>query len=119
MKVLEEGIETNPRNFTRFVVISREEFLDGPRNKSSLIFSVSDRPGSLYQTLKIFADRNVNLVKLESRPIHSKPWEYLFYADVEIDIHDAQYQDLLEELKEKTEFLKVLGSYCKGIGEKS
>jgi len=119
MKVLEEGIETNPRNFTRFVVISREEFLDGPRNKSSLIFSVSDRPGSLYQTLKIFADRNVNLVKLESRPIHSKPWEYLFYADVEIDIHDAQYQDLLEELREKTEFLKVLGSYCKGIGEKS
>jgi prephenate dehydratase len=113
MSVLQEGIETNPRNFTRFVVISRGEFLDAHKNKSSLIYSVSDTPGSLHQTLKLFAERSINLVKLESRPIHSKPWEYLFYADVEVDISDEQYRELLNELREKTEFLKILGSYHK------
>ena len=115
MQILREGIETNPRNFTRFVVISATEFLNGPHNKSSLIYSVSDSPGSLYETLKAFAQRDINLVKLESRPIHNRPWEYLFYADIEIDIEDAQYRSLLQELREKTEFLKVLGSYRKGF----
>jgi prephenate dehydratase len=115
MPVLQEGIETNPRNFTRFVVISREPFLDGPRSKSSLIYSVSNTPGCLYETLKLFATRRINLVKLESRPIHSRPWEYLFYADVEIDIDDPQYRDLLGELRRHTEFLKILGSYRKAL----
>ena len=114
MAVLRAGIETNPRNFTRFVILSREEFLDAPHNKSSLIYAVSDTPGSLYETLKLFAEKQINLVKLESRPIHSKPWEYLFYADVEVDIRDAEYRGLLAQLQEKTEFLKVLGSYHKG-----
>jgi len=98
------------------VVISSGEFLDGPKNKSSLIYSVSDQPGSLYETLKIFAERRINLVKLESRPIHGRPWEYLFYADIEADIHDAEYHSLLEDLQKKTEFLKILGSYAKGFG---
>jgi len=102
-----------PRNFTRFVVISRLEFLEGPRNKSSLIFSVGDTPGSLCAVLKIFADNRINLVNLESRPIHSKPWEYLFYADVEVDLQDEQFRPLLEELQGKTEYLKILGSYRK------
>jgi len=115
MTLLREAIETSPRNFTRFVVISAGAFLDGPKNKSSLIYSVSDQPGSLYETLKVFAERKINLVKLESRPIHSKPWEYLFYADIEVDIADSQYRLLLEELQKKTEFLKILGSYPKGF----
>jgi 3-deoxy-7-phosphoheptulonate synthase len=114
MKILKEGIETNPRNFTRFVVISKNELLTSPRNKSSLIYSVSDTPGALYETLKIFADNHINLVKLESRPIHSKPWEYLFYADLEVDLSHEDHAPLLEQLKEKAEFLKFLGSYGKG-----
>ncbi len=115
MTLLREGIETNPRNFTRFVIISTGEFLEGPKNKSSLIYSVADQPGSLYETLKIFAERQINLVKLESRPIHSKPWEYLFYADIEVDLSDPEYRPLLEALDKKTEFLKILGSYAKGF----
>jgi 3-deoxy-7-phosphoheptulonate synthase len=114
MKVLKEGIETNPRNFTRFVVVSKKEFLEGPKNKSSMIFSVSDTPGSLHEALKVFAENNVNMVKLESRPIHSKPWEYLFYVDLEVDIYDEAHRHMLEELRSKTEFLKALGSYRKG-----
>lgn len=111
MTILREGIETSPRNFTRFVVISATSSFDTPKNKSSLIYSVSNQPGSLYATLKIFAEQGINLVKLESRPDHDKPWKYLFYADVEIDIEDPKYADLLEELRSKTEFLKFLGSY--------
>lgn len=116
MNVLKEGIETNPRNFTRFVVVSKDEFLTGPKNKSSLIYSVSDTPGALYETLKLFAEKRINLVKLESRPIHDKPWEYLFYADIEVDLTDEEHRDLLRELEKRTEFLKMLGSYRKGTG---
>ncbi len=114
MTIIKEGIETNPRNFTRFIVISKEEFLEGPKNKSSLIYSVSDKPGALYETLKIFAEKKINLIKLESRPIHDKPWEYLFYVDVEMDIQDPGYAELLGELKRNTEFFKILGNYGKG-----
>ena len=115
MSILKEGIETNPRNFTRFVIISKEEFLKGPKNKSSLIYSVSDKPGSLYETLKIFADNQINIVKLESRPIHSKPWEYMFYVDIELDIQDEKYKNVLELLEDKTEFFKILGNYRKEL----
>jgi 3-deoxy-7-phosphoheptulonate synthase len=114
MRVLKEGIETNPRNFTRFVVISRNDSLPGPRNKSSLIYSVSDKPGALFETLRIFAENGINLVKLESRPIHSRPWEYLFYADLEADLTEENQRHILEKLVDKTEFFKFLGSYHKG-----
>ncbi len=116
MEILKEGIETSPRNFTRFVVISSDKLLDIPNTKSSLVFSVSDKPGSLYGVLKLFADERINLVKLESRPIHIRPWEYLFYADVEIDIQAPEYQSLKSELESRTEFLKILGSYPKNVG---
>jgi 3-deoxy-7-phosphoheptulonate synthase len=114
MGVLKEGIETNPRNFTRFAVISKQEFLEGGKDKTSLIYSVSDKPGALYETLRIFAEDNLNLVKLESRPIHSKPWEYLFYADLEVDVTDERHAHILERLRDKAEYLKFLGSYRKG-----
>ena len=112
--ILKEGIETNPRNFTRFVVISRNESLPGPQNKSSLIYSVSDRPGALFETLRIFALNDINIVKLESRPIHSRPWEYLFYVDLETNVTEESRRHILAELLEKTEFFKFLGSYNKG-----
>ena len=115
MAVLKEGIETNPRNFTRFVVISRNESLPGPKNKSSLIYSVSDKPGALFETLRIFAQNDINIVKLESRPIHSRPWEYLFYVDLETDIAEESRRNILSEIIEKTEFFKFLGSYNKGF----
>ena len=114
MAVLKEGIETNPRNFTRFVVISRNESLPGPQNKSSLIYSVSDKPGALFETLRIFAQNDINIVKLESRPIHSRPWEYMFYVDLETDVTEESRRHILAELMEKTEFFKFLGSYNKG-----
>jgi 3-deoxy-7-phosphoheptulonate synthase len=114
MSVLKEGIETNPRNFTRFVVIAREDFFTGSKDKTSIIYSVSDKPGALYQTLKIFAEKQINIVKLESRPNPSKPWQYLFYMDLEMGSEYENTQDILETLKNKTEFFKLLGNYQKG-----
>lgn len=111
LAVLKEGIETNPRNYTRFVVIASHKVPNGPRKKSSLIYSTSNKPGALYETLKTFAENGINLVKLESRPIHGKPWEYMFYVDVEADVEAPEHQGLMASLFEKTEFLKILGSY--------
>lgn len=111
MEVLEEGIETNPRNFTRFVVISSQPLANGEKRKSSLVFSTGNQPGALFETLKIFADNGVNLVKLESRPIHGKPWEYMFYIDMEGDVDSDVFAPVLRQLRDKTDYLKVLGSY--------
>ncbi len=111
MEVIEEGIETNPRNYTRFVVIGTESLQNGPRRKSSLVYSAGNRPGALYETLKIFAEKGINLVKLESRPIHGKPWEYMFYVDLEADLSDESFQPVLAALKENTDYLRILGSY--------
>jgi 3-deoxy-7-phosphoheptulonate synthase len=111
MEILEESIETNPRNYTRFVVISREQQENGPKTKSSLIFSTGNKPGALFGVLQIFSENGINLVKLESRPIHGKPWEYMFYADFEADVGHEGLDPLLRELEEKTDFLKILGSY--------
>jgi 3-deoxy-7-phosphoheptulonate synthase len=114
MVVLKEGVEMNPRNFTRFVVIAKNGTLPGLKNKTSLIYSVSDRPGSLFETLRVFAEHSINLVKLESRPIHDRPWEYLFYVDVDMDLSAEANRHLLEQLRDKTEYFKFLGSYQKG-----
>jgi prephenate dehydratase len=111
MAVIQEAIETNPRNYTRFVVISAGPLENGPRRKSSLICSTGNQPGALYETLKVFAENGINLVKLESRPIHGKPWEYMFYVDIEADIESASFKPVLDELEKKTDYLRVLGTY--------
>jgi len=111
MKVIEEGIETNPRNFTRFVIIGTGPVDKCEKKKSSIVFSTGNQPGALFETLKVFAENGINMVKLESRPIHGKPWEYMFYVDVEADIEAEGYRDFLKTLKQKTEYFKILGSY--------
>ena len=111
MEVLEEGIETNPRNFTRFVVIGMESIEKGKKTKSSIIYSTGNRPGALFEVLKIFADNGINLVKLESRPIQEKPWEYMFYVDFEADVESEDFRPILKTIEEKTDYFKILGSY--------
>ncbi len=111
MALLEEGIEANPRNFTRFVVISSQKMKNGQNRKSSLVYSTGNQPGALFETLKIFADNGINLVKLESRPIHGKPWEYMFYVDIEADAESEEFAPVLAQIKAKADYFKVLGSY--------
>jgi 3-deoxy-7-phosphoheptulonate synthase len=121
LKILREGIETNPLNYTRFVIISRRESggrapvppslgSDRP-NKASLVFSVPDEPGSLFACLNIMSSRGINLSKLESRPIQGKPWEYLFYVDVSVPPEEGVFDQVIEELKTKTRDFHFLGVY--------
>lgn len=111
MDVLAEGIETNPRNYTRFAIVGTAPLKQKPFEKTSIIFSTGHQPGALFEVLKIFAENRVNLVKLESRPIHGKPWEYMFYADLETDVESDEFRPARKLLTEKTDFLRILGRY--------
>ncbi|MDR1972469.1 MAG: 3-deoxy-7-phosphoheptulonate synthase [Treponema sp.] len=120
LKVIKAGIETNPLNYTRFVIISRRDgdsapvppsLGSGAPNKASLVFSVPDEPGALFGCLKILSDRGINLSKLESRPIQGKPWEYLFYVDVSIPDTVEDFEAAIGELKTKTRDFHYLGAY--------
>jgi len=109
MEILKEGIESDPQNYTRFVVLSREAAKGA--DKVSLVYAAENKPGSLLRTLEVFAKRGVNLSRLESRPIPGKPFEYLFYVDLTGDLHDKAVAAALKELKEHVTFVKVLGCY--------
>jgi 3-deoxy-7-phosphoheptulonate synthase len=120
LKVLKEGIETNPLNYTRFVIISRrigEKALTPSSlgslkpTKASLVFSVPDEPGSLFECLRILSEKGINLSKLESRPIEGKPWEYLFYVDVSIPDYGGTFDAVIKELKTRTRDFHFLGAY--------
>ncbi|MDR2402411.1 MAG: 3-deoxy-7-phosphoheptulonate synthase [Spirochaetaceae bacterium] len=137
LKVLKTGIETNPLNYTRFVIITRRVGYDisgrmgcdtfrrqetgrapvppslgsDKPNKASLVFSVSDEPGSLFACLKILSERGINLSKLESRPIQGQPWRYLFYVDVSIPDKPELFDAAMDELKTKSEDFHSLGIY--------
>ncbi|NSW75996.1 MAG: 3-deoxy-7-phosphoheptulonate synthase [Candidatus Atribacteria bacterium] len=109
--LVEEEIEDNPRNFTRFIIISTYFEALGSHDKVSCVFALENLPGSLYRALEVFAECQVNLLKLESRPHPGRPWEYLFYADWEGNLVEEKYKTLLAELTRRTVFLRVLGSY--------
>ncbi len=111
MQIIEESIEDNPRNFTRFVVIAREDKGHKKVHKSSIIFTTGNKPGALFEIMKIFSEHEINLVKLESRPIHGKPWEYMFYTDLEADIENPELSGMLEDLKSKAETFRIIGRY--------
>lgn len=115
LEVLKEGIETNPNNYTRFVVIQREDRAGtAPAQKASLVFSTPDRPGALLSCMERLSSRKLNLTKLESRPIHGKPWEYMFYLDVDIDGKEDDFHKALEDISEYSDDIRVLGVYGRG-----
>jgi 3-deoxy-7-phosphoheptulonate synthase len=120
LKVLKTGIETDPRNYTRFVILSRKHGDSAPTppsmgqqtpDKASLVFSVKDEPGSLYRCLKILSEGGINLSKLESRPIPGQPWNYMFYVDVSIPKNADVFEKALTELKAETVTFHFLGRY--------
>ncbi|MFX1507870.1 MAG: prephenate dehydratase [Promethearchaeota archaeon] len=113
MKILKKGIETNKNNFTRFFVISKNEALPTGDDKTSLVFMARHEPGSLYQALKAFADKKINLTKLESRPIIGKPWEYRFYLDFIGHLEEHHIKEAIKDLRKNSTFVRVIGSYPK------
>ena len=113
MKILVMGIADNPNNYTRFFVLAKNDSPPTGNDKTSIIFSTKHVPGALYRALEDFAIRNINLTKIESRPTKEKPWEYNFYLDFEGHRNEERCQEALKGLKEKSTFIKVLGSYPK------
>ncbi len=111
-QILQAGIEDNPENFTRFFLVkrSREAVTDPESNKVSIAFAVENRPGSLVSALSELSTIGTNLTKIESRPVHGKPWEYIFYVDCQI--HTLQEGTrALEALKPHCSMVKELGRY--------
>jgi prephenate dehydratase len=116
LAVLKEGIETNHANFTRFFIIARSEHPE-PVNvdKATVVFSVKDEKGSLCRVLQVMDSSGLNQKKLESRPIHGKPWEYMFYSDLELQGRDDFIDNAVPAIKSVADNFRILGIYKAGI----
>ena len=114
LSVLASPIEDLPDNWTRFFIIGPEDTKQQTRDKTSLLFTVPNKPGSLHQVLAHLAGEGINLTKLESRPIRGEKWQYFFFADLQCDLTREEYKKLLATLTENTHSLRILGCYPAG-----
>ncbi len=110
--ILRSGIEDNPENYTRFFLVRRipDAVYDGDANKISIAFSVENRPGSLVAALNELSLLGTNLTKIESRPVHGKPWEYVFYVDCQLQ-SVQEGRKAIEALRSHCAMVKELGTY--------
>lgn len=111
LQILERGVQDFADNRTRFLVVSRDAQPAGTPDKTTIVFSVPDTPGALFKALAVFALRDIDLLKLESRPNPERPFEYLFYADVAANRSDLPCTRALAHLAEFAPLLRTLGSY--------
>jgi len=109
--VLRQNIEDYSENFTRFFIIGWEDASPSGQDKTSVVFGTPHTPGSLHKALGELAVRQVNLMKIESRPVRTTPWEYHFFVDIAGHRTSPQCAEALEALRRATTFLKILGSY--------
>ncbi len=124
MRILEEGVEDNAENFTRFLAVQREAVIPAALSvskgageaKTSIVFTLKNQPGSLFKAMSVFALRDIDLTKIESRPLQGKPWEYLFYIDFIGSTNEETSKRALEHLGEYALTLRVLGSYARYRG---
>lgn len=117
MRILDRGIQDNAKNFTRFLKINPTAVTPSSMAKTSLVFSLNHQPGALFEALRVFASRKINLLKLESRPWVGKMWEYLFYIDFEGSVEDQTVAEALEELQKFATLFRVLGSYSRDASQ--
>lgn len=120
-RILKRSIEDDRQNHTRFILLRRPEWFQRHRLaagkkgwKTSLVFSTRNVPGALFRCLSALALRDLNLIKIESRPLRGKPWEYLFYVDLLGHVEEERVKNALRHLGELADLLRVLGSYPRG-----
>lgn len=111
LEILVPNIHYNQDNYTRFIMIEREPVVNENCNKISIVMDIAHKPGALYAILRLFNERSLNLLKIESRPIIGKPWEYLFFFDFEGNLMDARVKELLDCLEDSAHDFRVLGNY--------
>lgn len=111
LKVVRSRIEDNINNFTRFLVLSQRPPERTGKDKTSIMLSVKDKVGALYDLLRPFASYGINMTKIESRPSRRKAWEYIFFVDIEGHVEEDRVKKAVEEIKGRCLFLKILGSY--------
>jgi len=120
--ILQEHLEDSRENYTRFLLLSESAVVPEDADKLSLVFQLDHRPGALYHALEPFARRNLNLLKIESRPVHGSPWQYRFYLDLQASRRDPEVATALRELERLVVNLRILGSYVsarQSVGAKS
>jgi prephenate dehydratase len=109
--ILREHLEDNRENYTRFLLLSESAASPEDADKLSLVLQLDHRPGALYHALEPFARRNINLMKIESRPVHGSPWQYRFYLDLQASTRDPEVGAALRELEGLVANVRILGSY--------
>jgi prephenate dehydratase len=109
LEILQEAVQDYEFNITRFAIIGGTPVLDA--NKTTIVFALPSTPGALFKALSVFALRDINLSKLESRPIRGRPWEYLFYVEVDAKHDDVACARALTHLAEFAKWTRVLGTY--------
>ena len=113
LEILMKGIEDNDKNYTRFVSVTKTRIEEGKPDKCSLLIRLKHSPGTLARMLAPFADGNVNLTKIESRPLQDSPFNYVFYIDFEFEAQN-DIKSLLDNLQKGVQELKILGFYQRG-----
>lgn len=111
MKILKRNVQDTQTNLTRFIIISTQKRKPKKNPKTSIVFRLENYPGSLYRALSVFALRDINLTKIESRPIPEQPFEYYFYLDFLGDLDHYKTKNALKNLEEISHFIKILGCY--------
>ena len=111
LKILQENIQNNPNNSTRFIIVSKEKIYVKDAGKISIYFELPNESGSLYHALSHFIYNNINMNRIESRPIPKRNWEYRFFIDFDGNLKDSAVQNALRGLKEETATMSILGNY--------
>ncbi len=112
LNILKKSIQDEPENYTRFLILSKKRVINkSDKIKTSIVFSLPNEPGSLFKVLSVFTLRDINLTKIESRPLKTKPFEYYFYVDFFGSMNDSTCKKAINHLEEIAPYIKILGSY--------
>ena len=111
LSILREGINDKKDNHTKFIIIGKKLKYSDDCNKISVVFSLEDKAGTLYKLLRHFAENNINMIKIESRPNKHESWKYLLYVDFEGNLKDNLVKNALDLIEKNSGYFKIIGNY--------